>query len=155
LQALPEVRWNVVEQAHYVAAGQEYIQDEQLRFYPSIAECLRENKPTVVVLSSVLQYLRDPQDALACLAVSGANYLMIDRTPFAGLSEHRVMVQQVPPSIYAASYPTWVFAQEKFARNLAHDWRLVAEHLSPEGRVRSECGFEFCFQGALWERCSR
>jgi len=61
LKILPTIRWNVVEQAHYVKAGQTYIQDEQLRFYPSIHECLAENKVNAILLSSVLQYLSDPQ----------------------------------------------------------------------------------------------
>lgn len=32
LADLPQVRWSVVEQAHYVEAGREHIQDETLRF---------------------------------------------------------------------------------------------------------------------------
>jgi hypothetical protein len=61
------------------------------------------------------------------------------------------MIQRVPPSIYAASYPMWVFSLQGFMQMLDADWRLVASNLSPEGLVQSTSGFEFSFQGMLLE----
>ena len=34
LAYLPNVRWSVIEQAHFVKAGRKHIQDERLVFYP-------------------------------------------------------------------------------------------------------------------------
>ena len=151
LQALPEVRWNVVEQAHYVEAGQKHIQDEQLRFYKTIRECLIENKPNVVLLSSVVQYLESPFELLAELSKVGAVCLIIDRTPFALNGKDKLVIQKVPSAIYSASYPMWIFSLPEFKQRLAKDWFLVASNLSPEGKVQTKNGFEFSFHGLLLE----
>lgn len=152
LQALPEVLWNVVEQSHYVEAGIARIQDTQLRFFKTVEECLDENQPNVIVLSSVLQYIESPIDVIKQLSSSGATYLLIDRTPFSSDSDDKILIQRVPPSIYTASYPIRVSSSRKFIRMLAADWHLVASNLSVEGRVNTSTGFEFTFQGMLLER---
>ncbi len=152
LQTLPEVRWSVVEQAHYVEAGVAHIQDEQLRFYKTIEECLSENQPNVILLSGVLQYLSSPSDIIKYLPLSGAMCLIIDRTSFSIADEDTLLIQRVPPSIYTASYPIWVFSKEKFMKMLDADWREIASNLCPEAFVQSTDGFEFSFQGVLLER---
>lgn len=151
LQKLPSVRWNVVEQAHYVEAGQANIQDEQLRFYKTIEDCLTDNQPNVVLLSSVLQYLESPTEVVRKLSAVGAACLIVDRTPFSAQPEDRILVQRVRPSIYDASYPMWVFSHKKFKNMLDTDWRLVASNLSPEAFVQTTEKFEFSFQGMLLE----
>lgn len=117
LQSLPEVRWNVVEQPHYVAAGQKYIQDDQLRFYKSIEECIAENQPNVILLSSVLQYLPNPFGMLNELAAIKADTLIFDRTSFSS-SGHKdlIRLQYVPDNIYMASYPCHAFSEDKLSR---------------------------------------
>ena len=105
LQTLPGVHWNVVEQAHYIEAGRVHIQDEQLRFYKTIKECLSENQPNVILLSSVLQYLPAPDSILLELMKVGADAIVIDRTIVNYSSFDRIYVQHVPSRIYSASYP--------------------------------------------------
>ncbi len=105
LKGLPSLRWNVVEQPHYVEAGQAHIQDEELRFYHSIQECLAENAPNAVLLSSVLQYLPEPASVFPSLLQTGADAVIIDRTIINHSGSDRIYVQHVPSSIYAASYP--------------------------------------------------
>lgn len=151
LLALPEVHWNVVEQTHYVEAGRAHIQDEQLRFYQTIEECLTENQPNVVLLSSVLQYLESPIDLIHKLNKVGASFLIVDRTPFSRHKEDKLFVQKVPAAIYSASYPMWIFSLPEFKQLLEENWRLVASNLSPEGYVRTTNSFEFSFQGMLFE----
>jgi len=151
LQALPEVCWNVVEQAHYVEAGRAQVQDEQLRFYKTIGECLIENKPNVVLLSSVLQYLESPFELLIELSMVGAECLIVDRTPFLVNGKDKLVIQKVPSAIYAASYPMWIFSLPELKQRLVKDWLLVASNLSPEGNVQTRNGFEFAFQGMLLE----
>ena len=82
LQGFAVVRWNVVEQVHYVLAGQEHIQDEWLRFYPSIDACLSDTQSNVVLLSSVLEYLPKPKMILSQLFKARIGVVIIDRTPF-------------------------------------------------------------------------
>lgn len=151
LLALPEVRWNVVEQAHYVEAGQAHVQDEHLRFYKSIKECLTQNQPNVILLSSVLQYLESPIDFVRELSNVGAMCLIVDRTPFSLNVKVKLVVQEVPTAIYSASYPMWIFSLSEFKQLLAEDWSLVATNLCPEGCVQTANGFEFSFQGMLLE----
>lgn len=105
LAKLPIVRWSVVEQAHFVEAGLNHIQDEHLVFYPTITECVAVEKPNVVLLSSVLQYLEDPYTVLDELAQSGVNLIIIDRTLVNKSQSNMIFLQNVPKSIYEASYP--------------------------------------------------
>jgi putative methyltransferase (TIGR04325 family) len=151
LQTLSEVRWNVVEQAHFVEAGQTNIQDEQLQFYKTIEDCLIQNKPNVILLSSVLQYLEAPTEIVKKLSTAGAVCLIVDRTPFSAHPKNKILVQRVPSSIYAASYPMWIFSHQKFKNMLEPDWNLVASNLSPEGFVQTTDKFKFSFQGMLLE----
>jgi putative methyltransferase (TIGR04325 family) len=151
LQTLADVRWNVVEQSHYVEAGRNHIQDARLRFYQTIEECLTENQPTVIVLSSVLQYLESPIELIHKLKNIGATCLIIDRTPFSVNGKDKLILQKVPAAIYSASYPMWIFSLSKFKQHLEENWCLVASNLSPEGHVKTTNGVEFSFQGMLLE----
>lgn len=151
LQSLPELHWSVVEQTHYVKAGKGHIQDEHLRFYETIEDCLIENQPNVILLSSVLQYLESPIDILKKISLLDAACLIIDRTPISTHSKDKILVQQVPPSIYKGSYPMWVFSRDKFMSMLDSDWLLVESYLSDEAFVQATDKFEFSFQGMLLE----
>ena len=117
LQSLPDMRWNVVEQRHYVAAGRLHIQDERLRFYESVEECLSENRPNVILLSSVLQYLPDPYGILNTLGAIKADTLLLDRTSFSSSGHNDLIkLQYVPEPIYQASYPCRVFNEENLCQ---------------------------------------
>ena len=151
LQSLPDVLWNVVEQPHYVEVGRKYIQGEQLRFYQTIEECLTENQPNVILLSSVLQYLKSPIEHIHKLNKVGASCLIVDRTPFSKYRVDKLFVQKVPAAIYSASYPMWIFSLSEFKQLLEKNWCLVASNLSPEGDAQTTNGVEFSFQGMLLE----
>lgn len=151
MKALPSIKWNVVEQAHYVQAGQQYIEDQNIRFYESISECLVKNRPNVVLLSSVLQYLETPFDLLKEVSGVGAMCLIVDRTPFNDHDWDRLLIQKVPPQIYVANYPMWVFSRSKFEAFLDSEWSLVSKHQCPEGVVSSKDGLPFLFQGMMFE----
>lgn len=153
LDGLANLRWNVVEQAHYVERGNALIAGGPLRFYPDIAACLTEQAPNVVLLSSTLQYLPDPHGMLDKLCRVGAAVMLIDRTPIARISENRLQVQHVPASIYPASYPIWIFSDSQLLAHLAQNWRVVSSYTGPEGQIRSCDGLSFKFEGLLLEAC--
>lgn len=111
---LKSIRWSVIEQSHFVEYGKFELQNDELRFYASIDECLANEKVDVVFLSSVLQYLVAPAHMLSELSKIKADYILIDRTPFIESPNDRLTVQSVPESIYKASYPAWFFSQLKF-----------------------------------------
>ncbi len=151
LDTIPNMKWNIVEQAHYVEAGQEHIQSQHLSFYKTINECLKENQPNVILLSSVLQYIEAPYDLLEELSAVGAGCMVIDRSPFSSSGQDHLLVQKVPPAIYRASYPMWVFSLPKFVQATNASWNLLSQHTCPEGDATAESGLNFSFQGLLYE----
>jgi putative methyltransferase (TIGR04325 family) len=119
LQHLPEIRWNVVEQEHYVLAGKEHIQDVYIRFYRTIHACLAENKPNVVLLSSVLQYLPNPASILNLLMEIRAETLILDRTAYANYGVMpSIKIQTVSSKIYTASYPCRFLSEHELIAEL-------------------------------------
>jgi len=144
LAQLAAVRWRVVEQAHYVAAGREFAQ-ENLDFADSIAAALQGMQPAVIILSSVLPYLENPGALLAEAVRHGFAHIIIDRTPFIAGGRTRLAVQHTPPGLGGGSYPCWLFDREKLLSVLQPAYELVAEwpsldELAPHVRHR---GFHF------------
>jgi len=152
LQVLPEVKWNVIEQLHYVETGQSHIQDETLRFYLSIKDCLIEHRPNVALLSSVLQYLPEVNSVIDQISASGASIMINDRTPFTDNSADGVCIQIVPKSIYNANYPMRYFALDKFLNMISNDWRIITNTISPEGTMKTNIGRSITFQSFILQR---
>jgi len=132
LQKLLPVRWNIVEQPRQVEIGKADFEDELLKFYCDIESCLAETQPNVIVLSSILQYLEQPFDVLRMLLATPCNHLIVDRTPFWDGPADRLCVQHIPDSIYAASYPSWIFSLQRFHSYLNEGWEIVAEFDAPD-----------------------
>ena len=127
LEAIPSVRWSVIEQPALVAAGQREFTMGPVRYFTSIEECGATERPTLVLLSSVLPYLEDPHGLLREIGRRPFRRLIIDRTGFVARGRDRLTVQQVPPSIYQASYPCRFFDRAGLIADLGPGWRLVAE----------------------------
>lgn len=124
---LKEVRWNIVEQPRHVEIGKQFFEDDKLKFYFSIEECLAETQPDVILLSGVLQYLPQPYKTLNELSITPSKHLIIDRTPFWDGMTDKLCVQYVPPEIYPASYPSWIFSLNRFHSFLSRYWQIVVE----------------------------
>lgn len=129
-QTLPEVRWSVLEQAHYVEAGRTHIQDERLRFYYSIEECLSENRPNAVLLSGVLQYVPDPEKVIDDLKRIKSSTIILDRTIVNQSETHHIYTQHVPPAIYAATYPCRSLSEPTLMASFEPGYKLVADFQS-------------------------
>jgi len=130
LTTLPEVTWNVIEQAHYVKAGQLHIQDQQLRFYETIDKCLVENKPNIILLSGVLQYLPEPKTIIESLLNIGADAIIIDLTIVNNSASDRIYIQNVPKSIYSASYPCRSLSEKILNDTLKDNYHLIEDFRS-------------------------
>lgn len=126
LKELPEVQWCIVEQPNHVEIGKKYFEDNTLKFYTSIEECLSENDINVIILSSVLHYLKEPYTLLDSLLQSHSKYIIIDRTPYSNEDRDTLYVQKIPPTIFDASYPMWVFSLNKFKEYIKHE-NIIAE----------------------------
>lgn len=149
LSVLSSLSWNVVEQPHFVHCGRECIETQQLKFYFSIDEVLREHVPNVVLLSSVLQYLPEPCLILSELMQSKISYLLIDRTPFSDSLHDAITLQHVPPSIYPASYPCRIFSKPELVKMISNQFEIVAEFASDDrsavaGRLKFDFGGMIC-----------
>ena len=146
-----DLHWSIVEQPNFVKCGKELINDQCLQFFYDADSAVAENRPNVILLASVLQYLPDPEKLLAGLAKYSCPYLIVDRTPLTNLAEDIISVQHVPPSIYRASYPCWIFSKAKVLEILSEKYRLIAEYTGPDGyynlgRVR------FSFPGMILKK---
>jgi putative methyltransferase (TIGR04325 family) len=137
LEALQDVRWNVVEQAHYADAGRAHMQDDTLRFYATIDSCLAEDRPNVIVLSGVLQYLAAPYEALDSLLAVGAGMVIIDRTGYVrNRPTARITIQHVPEAIYPATLPCRFLVEEELSGFVAaRGYRVleIFESIDDEG----------------------
>jgi len=150
LGALSELRWSVVEQPHFVAAGRRRFEDAALRFYPDVPSCLAVARPDVVLLSSVLQYLEHPYSVLRSLLALELEFVLVDRTPFLAASRDRLTVQRVSRRMGAASYPAWFFSRTKFLREFEGRYSLVEVFDGADrANIRSR------FEGFLFRRVGR
>ena len=151
LSATMELRWHIVEQPHFVAAGAEFASRE-LRFFESPSSVPPPVGAQVLVLSSVLQYLQHPLDVLDGLAALPARHLVVDRTPMSDASHDRLCIQRVPSHIYAASYPCRLLSRQRLLGHLRRQWRLVADFPCAEGKRVTNDGENFEYRGMVLER---
>jgi putative methyltransferase (TIGR04325 family) len=127
VSAARDLRWSVVEQRRYVEYGQAELQDQVLRFYPTIADCVRAENPNVAILSGVLQYLESPYQTIDEIIAQRIEYVVVDRQPLSARDEESLCVVTIPPHIYPASYPFWILSERRFRAAWERAYRLVAE----------------------------
>ncbi len=128
LSHLDRLRWSIVEQKHFVDRGKQMFEDECLRFYHDISTCATQEHPNILLCSSVLSYLEKPFEFLNLVAGLDIPFIIVDQTLFLnGDGGDRLTVQRVPPSIYTASYPCWIFNKKKFLKVLTEKFSLVEE----------------------------
>ncbi len=133
LNDLKEINWKVVEQEHFVEKGKEYIQNDELSFYNSIEESLKTKDTSILLLSSVIQYLDKPYTWLEKFLSYDFEYIIIDRTAFIKQidnknQDERLIIQYIPENIYKASYPVWFFNEEKFLKKILEKYELITTY---------------------------
>lgn len=144
------LHWRVVEQPTLAAAGSEFA-SEELRFFDDLEQALAHGQPDVALLSSVLQYLPEPYRLLERIAAAGVRNVVIDRHPFS-LQEELIVVQVVPRSLYAASYPSWLFNRTRFLSSVTRTFDVVAQWDGKDPAIRGPRGIGATFQGMLLQR---
>jgi putative methyltransferase (TIGR04325 family) len=152
LSDLDSLQWNIVEQPHFVSCGKELFADETLKFYETIDECLTEQKPNVVLLSSVLQYIEKPYELIEKLMRYDIDYLLIDRTPCT-ITKEILTVQIVPPDIYSASYPSWIFNEQQLRLVLDKKYLRLCEFDSSDACIENN-GIKACYKGFFLKKCT-
>ena len=145
-----KVSWGVVEQPDFVAVGKD-LDQSSIDFFSSVTEYLESVTPNVVLLSSVLQYLPNPEQTLHELLAIPANTVILDRTPISAAVSNIPCLQVVPQHIYAGSYPAWIFSNI-WLRNQLTGWEIVAEFdgIEPAGQTKN--GIDFNWDGLIARR---
>jgi len=144
LDRVNTLEWSIVEQPHFVECGKENFQDEVLKFYHTIQECILERNPKIVVLSSVLPYISEPYGILKSIVSHNFEYIVIDRTPF--FTEEypdRITIETVPPEIYEARYPAWFFNLNRMVGFLSNDYELMESFLGSDTQNLPDANVEY------------
>jgi len=152
LAHLSDLSWHVVEQPHFVTAGQAEFQNDHLRFYSTIDASWAARRPDVVMLSSVLQYLENPEELLARIGKLGPDYILVDRTPILDQGRERIVVQTVPPIIYPANYACRLFAPGALETTLAPSYDVVFDFEVHAGTVIQVDESLARYRGMLFQR---
>ena len=126
LSACAAVKWAIVEQPSHVAAGNTEFANAELAFYESIDAAFKANDYDVLLLSGVIQYLRDPIEFLSQVLDRRIPSIIIDRTPFMVNGVARLTVQTVPRRIYRASYPAWFLSEKDFLATFETRYEQIA-----------------------------
>lgn len=127
LRELKSLRWSIVEQPKFVECGKELFESEELKFYYDMDECLINEKPDVVLLSSVLPYIECPYDLLEDIVTRNFQYVILDRTPVIELESDILTVQKVPKEIYEASYPAWFLSEKKLLTCFDKHYKVLSD----------------------------
>lgn len=124
---LDDLHWNIVEQEKFVECGKRYFENEHIKFYRSLDECLKEHRSDAILLSGVIQYLEKPYDLIDKVMEKNFRYIIFDRTSFLKRGTDLLTVQKVPPEIFDASYPCWFLNIDGFKNKLLRNYELIAE----------------------------
>jgi putative methyltransferase (TIGR04325 family) len=146
LDGLKNVVWCIVEQKHFVDTGKAYFENDKLKFYYDVESCIKEQNPNILILSSVLQYLKEPYQFLDYILKSNFTFVIVDRTPFS--FKEQIKLQIVPPWIYKARYPCWFFEEKKFLTFFKrHGFTIIEEFEALDGKTR-----DYWFKGFILEK---
>ncbi|MFZ4857330.1 MAG: methyltransferase, TIGR04325 family [Desulfuromonadaceae bacterium] len=129
---LDELKWNIVEQGRFVECGKLQFENEHIKFYFDIDECIRHRNPDAILFSGVIQYLEKPFDLLEEILDKGFSQIIFDRTPFlTNGNNDRLTVQKVPHH-HNIRYPAWFFNLDKFLDFFSVKYELIAAFDSME-----------------------
>ncbi|GAB4109366.1 MAG: TIGR04325 family methyltransferase [Thermoflexibacter sp.] len=131
LKEIAHLRWNIIEQPHFVAFGKENLSSSHLYFYEDLVPCLKEAKANAILLSGLLSYVAEPYKLLEEIQSLGFKYIIIERTPLITSISDILTIQYVNQmSLYQGSYPAWIFSEEKLKKALQATYDLQGEYAS-------------------------
>ena len=125
-----------------------------MRFYENVESCVKEETPTVVLMSGVLQYLPAPLEILDEVSRIGAPFIIIDRTPVILSGQQAISVQHVPSTIMRSSYPVWLFNEERLKTPLHGLYDEIATFDTVDGKM-GEGNLKVRFIGVIFQRAHR
>lgn len=154
LQGIDSLKWRVVEQSHFVVAGNTCFADDILSFYNTIADSARFFQPNVVLFSSVLQYLPEPFVILQEAISSKTDYIVIDRNPFIVKGDTALSLQKVPKKIVESSYPVWLFNEQELKQVFVEKYVEIASFDAIDGTI-GQGRLTASFKGIIFKRIEK
>lgn len=118
LEKFPNLIWCVVEQKHFVDIGKQSFQTDRLFFEYTLQTAFDRFKPNFFLLNSVLQYIEHPYELIKAVENLKIPFILMQRTPMIEDRKDRITQQIAHPSVYKASYPSWVFGEWSFKATL-------------------------------------
>lgn len=156
LKGCNSINWGVVEQENFVKNGKEFFSDENLDFYFTIGEYLKINKPDILLLSSVIQYLEETYEFIEKIIEYDFKIIIIDLTPFSKNDDTIITVQSVNPNIYSASYPCRILSLSKIKSLFAHKYTLLEEFdTTPQVKIPLSKNREAIYKGLIFLKNDR
>lgn len=152
LKHLKKLRWCIIEQPKFVAAGKKHFENEHIRFYNNISECMAENNPQLFLICSVLQYIEKPYELLEEVKATRIPYIMLDYMGYNNHDQDRITIQYVPPVFYGieASYPCYFFSRDKISNTLSDTYEKKYDFISATEKYYVQLK-PFRYEGNLWE----
>jgi len=129
--------WSIIEQPHFVEFGRDKISDKLLKFYFDLDECYSERQPNCLLLSSVIQYLKDPYSWLKTFVSLEIDFILLDKTTFSKRQDEFIQIQEVPKAIYRASYPMHVLNEDKIVNLIKISGFELVESFFPEASLET------------------
>lgn len=133
LNQYPNLTWCVVEQKHFVDIGKKEFEEERLFFEYTLKEACHRVKPNFLLLNSVLQYVEKPYELLEEIRNTGVSHILIQRTPMINDGRDHITQQIAHPSVYKASYPSWVFGEQSIKSKIADTMTIEWWHKEKYG----------------------
>jgi putative methyltransferase (TIGR04325 family) len=145
-----EFSWSVIEQKNFVECGKTHAENDVLRFYYTIEDALKTNKPTIILASGVLSYLEEPYFWINKLTALNPQFIVVDRVPFLDINRDLITVQNVFKSIYDGNYPCWFFNEKTFI-NAFKPYELMAEFTPYDDQIWVN-GHKNTWKGLIFSR---
>ena len=128
LTELNSVKWNIIEQEHFVEFGQTALQTDELKFYKQIEDCFHLETPNLLVISNTLQYIENAYEILEKLLQYNFSYVLIDMLTLSNKPNDQIVIQRVSEKIYNASYPCWIFSSDCLMQKIQENYTLLEEY---------------------------
>ncbi len=148
---LKSIKWCVVEQEHFVEAGNKHLNDGKLFFTKSIEEAGKIGKFDIIIFSSVLQYIKDFSVVIGQAIMLEPAYILIDRTPVIEGDKDMICVQKQTRRIVSSSYTARLFSTISLLDAVGRRYKVISEFSAlddPMGGIMRTVNF----RGFIFER---
>ena len=147
-----KIKWIIVEQNHFVEIGKKEFQNDILMFEYSLKEAFK-HLPHVVLFSSVLQYIENPEAIINETIEYGIDHILIDRTTVSNdITDDIFTIQTVPKEIYKASYPCRFFNEQNLINSFRLHYNLITDFSSYCDPSFHKYGITYSWKGYIFKK---